>query len=163
MEKSDNTDLVLSCGWWIRILCVALTPSPHPSTSSHRPLNPATSHNNNNNGGLHACVRAAEDIQPIKVTRIKYSAPLPLCWVKKDYGQPTSHFRLLFVVFSSSSFMRYPSLLRFWWVSSTTYRPGIWITVCWVIYSGSIWTQIFLKRFQWRRGKKIVLVCVDMA
>ena len=32
--------------------------------------------------------------------------------------------------------------------------PGIWTTACWVIYSGSIWTQIFLKRCQGRRGKK---------
>ena len=33
----------------------------NPSTSSLRPLNSAISHNNNN-GGLHACVRATEDI-----------------------------------------------------------------------------------------------------
>ena len=48
-----------------------MTPLPHPWTSSLQPLNPATSHNNNNinNGGLHACVRAAEDIKPIRVTR----------------------------------------------------------------------------------------------
>ena len=55
----------------------------------------ATSRNNNNNSGLHACVCAAEDIEPIRVTRAKYYAPLP----KKDYGQPTSHFHLFVVRF----------------------------------------------------------------
>ena len=39
----------------------------------------------------------------------------------------------------------------FWWISSTTYRPGIWTTACWVIYNGSIWMQIFLK---WCQGRK---------
>ena len=80
-----------------------VTPSPHPSTSSLQPLNPAMSHHNNNNiGGLHACVRSAEDIEPIRVTRTKYSAPLPLRYAKEDYGHPTSHFRLLLVLFGFS-------------------------------------------------------------
>ena len=96
---TENAALAFSCGQRIRTLCVSMTPSPHPSTSSLRPLNPVTSLNNNNNGKLHACVRAAEDIEPIKVTRAKYSVPLPTCWVKKDYGQPINHFRLLLVVF----------------------------------------------------------------
>ena len=65
VEKFENTALAFSCGQRIRTLCVSMTPSPHPSNSSLRPLNPATSHNNNtNNGGLHACGQAAEDIEP---------------------------------------------------------------------------------------------------
>ena len=86
------------------------------STPSLRPLNPATSHNNNNNnGGLRACVHAAEDIEPIRVTRVKYYAPLPLRWAKQDYGQPHTphHFRstakgfllLLSVCIQCASFM----------------------------------------------------------
>ena len=78
--------------------------SPHPCRL--RPVNPTTSHNNknNNDGGLHAFVYAADGIEPIMVTRAKYFAPLPLCWAKKDYGQLTSHFHfLLHVVFSFSS------------------------------------------------------------
>ena len=35
---------------------------------------------------------------------------------------------------------------RWWWISSTTYRPGIWTTACWVVYNGSVSMQIFLKR-----------------
>ena len=68
VEKSENATLAFSCGQWIRILCVSMAQSPSPSTSSLQPLNPAPSHNNNNynNGGLHACVCAAEDIEPIK-------------------------------------------------------------------------------------------------
>ena len=54
-----------------------MTPLPHPSTSSLRPLDPATSHNNNNinnNGGLHACVGAAEDIEPIRaISQLDYA------------------------------------------------------------------------------------------
>ena len=101
VEKFENADLAFSCGQRILILCVSMTPSPHPSTSSLQPLNPETPHDNNN-GGLHACVHAAEDIEPIRVTRAKYYAPLPLRWAKKDYGQPTSHFHLLLVVFGFS-------------------------------------------------------------
>ena len=96
---------------------------PHPSTSW-----PPTSHNNNN-GGLHACVRATENIEPIRVTRTKYSAPLPLRWVKKDYGQLTSHFWLLLqfllllsVCIQCTSFMHAPSpLLRFCWISCRSF------------------------------------------
>ena len=45
-----------------------------------------------------------------------------------------------------------PSLLLcFWWISSTTYRPGTWTMVFWVLNSGSVWTQIFLK---WCRGRQ---------
>ena len=97
VEKSEN--LVFWCGQRICILCVSMTPSPHPSTSSLQTLNPVSSHNNNN-GGLHACVRAAEGT--IRVTRAKYYAALPPRWAKKDYGQLTSHLYLLLVVFSFS-------------------------------------------------------------
>ena len=41
-------------------------------------------------------------------------------------------------------------LLHFWSISSATYRPGIWTTECWVVYNGSIWTQIFLKKKKWK-------------
>ena len=34
------------------------------------------------------------------------------------------------------------------------YRPGIWTTACWVIFNGSVWTQIFLKRCRGTLGKK---------
>ena len=119
-----------------------------PSTSNLRPLNPATSHNNNNNNnnGLHACDRAAEDIEPIRVTRTKYSAALSLRWAKKDYGQPTSHFLLPLAVFFFYCLFVYSTQALC--TCSATYRPGIWTTACWVVYNGSVWTQIFLKR--WR-------------
>ena len=56
VEKSENTALAFSCGRRICILSGTMTPSPHSSTSSLQPLNPATSHNNNynnnNNSGL---------------------------------------------------------------------------------------------------------------
>ena len=68
-------------------------------TCANRPLNPATSYNSNNNGELHACACAAEDIEPNIVIRAKYSAPLLLCWAKQDYGQlhtPNHVFRFSF-------------------------------------------------------------------
>ena len=51
VEKSENAALLFSCGRRIRILSKTMTSSPHPSTSSLRPLKPAMSHNNNNNNG----------------------------------------------------------------------------------------------------------------
>ena len=53
--------------------------------------------------------------------------------------------------------------LRFWRISNTKYRPGIWTTACRIVYNGSIWTQIFLKRCQGRCGGKIILVRMVMA
>ena len=44
-------------------------------------------------------------------------------------------------------------LLHFWWISSATYRPGMWTTAFTVIFSGSVWTQIFLKRCRGRLRK----------
>ena len=64
--------------------------------SAPRPLNPATSHNNNNNGGLHACVGAAEDIEPFRVTTI---VPLLLHWAKKN----DNHQLAIFIFFLSCS------------------------------------------------------------
>ena len=43
-------------------------------------------------------------------------------------------------------------LLRFWWVPSTTYRLKYELQQ--VVINGSVWTQIFLKRYQGRWGKK---------
>ena len=55
-------------------MCTAktITLSPHPSTSCLRPLNPTASHHNdNNNGGLHACFHPTEDIEPfLQLTRL---------------------------------------------------------------------------------------------
>ena len=99
VEKSKNAPIAFSCVWRICILCILMTPSPHPSTSSLRLLNTTTSHNN---VVLHACVHFAEDIEPIRFTRTNYYAALPLHWAKNDCGQLTSHFRLLFVVFGFS-------------------------------------------------------------
>ena len=63
VEKFENAALVLSFGQQIHILCLSMTPTPHPSASSLQPLNPATPHNNNNNnnnnGRLHDSVCAA--------------------------------------------------------------------------------------------------------
>ena len=80
------------------MLCVSVTASPHRSTSSLRPLNLVTSHNNNNDGGLHACVPAVEDIDQDCWDKIFCCSATTLS-EKKDYGQPTRHFRHLLVVF----------------------------------------------------------------
>ena len=45
-------------------------------------------------------------------------------------------------------------LLHFWWMSCATYRPGIGTTAFAVVFSGSLWTQIFLKWCRGRRRKK---------
>ena len=136
----------------IRMLSEAMTPSPHPSTSCLRPLNPTTSHNNNN-GGLHVCVRPAEDIEPfLQLTHLVVECESQqqfdlINGPHKQFWFPrTSHFRLLLVVFGFSVhclftvrkiYARAPSLLpRFWWISSATYRPGLW-------------TTMFFGHFQW--------------
>ena len=131
MEKSKNAVPEFSRGQWIRILCLSMMPLPHPSTSSLQPPNPVSSHsnNNNNNGGLHACVRAGEDIERVRVIRAKYYAPLSICWAKKYYGQPTSHFHCLVspstacLYTACKLYAHAPSLLlHFWWISNATYR-----------------------------------------
>ena len=83
---------------WKRRPCILVwtvrTPSPSRSTSSLQPFNPTTSHDDNsNNGRLRAC--AAEDIEPIRVTRTKYSAHLPLRWAK-GLSSSSSCVRFLF-------------------------------------------------------------------
>ena len=148
----------------------------HRSTSSLRPLNPATSHNNsnnnNNNGGQHACVGAAEDIEPIRVTRAKYSAALLLRWAEKVYGWLTRHFLLLLVfgLFFYCLFVYSMQALCTCSISSSLFlvnfkrhlQTRMWTTACWVVYNGSIRTQISLKRCRGRwREKKVILVHVD--
>ena len=126
-----------------------------------RPLDPAMSHNNNNNnnnGGLHACVGAAEDIEPFWVTMAKYSAS---SYATSSSSCCVRFLLLLSVCIQRSSFMRmlfFSVLVNF----KCHLQAGIRTEVCWVVYNGSAWTQIFLKRCRGRRRKKIVLVRVDM-
>ena len=141
VKEFENAALAFSCWQWLFILCVTMTPSPHPLTSSLRPLNLVTSYNNNNNnnGWLHARVHAAEDIEPIRVTRAKYSAPLPLRWATKDYGQPHTPHRLFLVVLSFSFYCLFVYSMQ---------------ALCTCSVSSSIWMQKFLKWCQGRWGKK---------
>ena len=98
--------------------------------------NPHTSHNNNNNGGLHVRVRAAEDIEPfLQLTRLVVESELQQqfdlinCPHKRFWFPYTSHFHLL-AVFSFSVNCLFTVwklnahapclLLRFWWMSSAT-------------------------------------------
>ena len=81
---------------------------------------------------------------------------MPLCHYAEQKSHCTSHFRLLLVVFGFSFYCLYTArklfaqalylLLHFWWISS-----------CWVVYNGSIWTQIFFNRCQGRWGEKRLL------
>ena len=74
------------------------------------PLNPRTSHyKNNNNGGLHACVRATEDIEPFLhltclVVECESQQQFDLInSTRERFWFPcTSHFHLLLVVFGFS-------------------------------------------------------------
>ena len=126
--------------------------------------------NNNNNGSLHVRVRATEDIEPF----LQLTCLVVECESQQQFGlitgphrrfwfPCTSHFHLLLVVFGFSVYCLFTErklnvhaqcLLRFWWMSSATYRPGIWTSAFSVIFSGSVWTQIFLKRWRGRRRKK---------
>ena len=135
-----------------------MKPSPHPSASCLWPLNPATSHNNNNNnsGGLHACVCAAEDIEPfLQLTRLvvkcvsRSSSSTSLPVHTKDSSSCCVWFlHLLSVCLQCASLMHVL-------MSSATYRPGIWTTAFSVMLSGSVWMQVFLKRWQGRWRRKI--------
>ena len=140
-----------------------------------RPHNPTTSHNHNNeNGGLHACVCAAEDIEPIRVSRVKYSAPLPLHWAKKDYGQPTSHFRLLLLVFGFSFYCLFVysaqalcMLCLFFSDFSEFQAPAMGLEHK-LHRVESFTMDPFGRKYSWKdaeenEGKKIVLVRVDVA
>ena len=99
VEKSKNAAVAFTCGQQNRILGILMMSSPHSSTSGLRPLNPAMPHNNNN-GRLHACVFAAEDIEP---TRTKYYAPLPLHWAKRIMDNLLAIFIFFFLCSVSPS------------------------------------------------------------
>ena len=159
----------------IRVGCILVwtvnlhTLSIDDAIDTPRPLafNLLTLLNNNNTDGLHACVHAAEDIGAIRFTRTKYNAPLPLRRVKKDYGQPTSHFHHLLVLFSFSFYCLFVYNVQalwacsvlFGWISSATNSPGIWTIACWVVSKRSVWMQIFLNNTKEDRGKKD---CISM-
>ena len=128
VEKSEKAALPF-CAQRIRILSERMMPSPHPLTSCLQPLNPATScYNNNNNGGLHACVRATEDIEPflqrtclVVECESQQQFDLIIGPHKQFWFPCTSHFRLLLVVFGFSFYCPFVysthslSLLpRFW-------------------------------------------------
>ena len=136
------------CGQWIRILSISMTPSPHPLTSSLRPLNSATSHNNdNNNGGLllvfvflatyspcsRVWVTAAVQIYYWSTQTILVS----LQWTFLSSSCCVWFLLLLSVCLSVHKLYAHALslLLRFWLISSATYRPGIWTTVFWVVFS----------------------------
>ena len=152
--KFEKNAFAFSCGQWIHILCI----SPHPSTSSLRPLNPATSHNNNNNNNNNYM---------LVFMLQKILSPLGLIGQNiKLLCHYAERKRIMFLFCLASAFIvcsytvrklyaYAPSLLRFWWISSATYRPGIWTKACWVICNGSVWTQIFLKRCQGRLANKL--------
>ena len=134
------------------------------------------SHNNddnNNNGGLHACVGAAEDIEPIRVTRTKYSAALPRRWAEKVLWTTDEPFSSSTCCVSPSTvclstalklYALAPSLLlRFWWISSATYRLEYELQRV-----ESFTMDLFGRKYSWndaeegKKEKKIVLVRVDM-
>ena len=163
VEKSENAALPFSCGRRICIISKTTMPLPHP----------AMSHNKNNNGRLHARVYVAEDIEPfLPLTCLEVECVLQQQFdlINSPYRcfwfPCTSHFHLLLVVFwfLLSTVCLFTArklnahalclLLRFWWMSSATDRPGIWTTAFLVVFSGSVWTQIFLKRCWGRRRKK---------
>ena len=96
VEKSENAALAFLCGQWICILSVSMMPTPHPSTSSLWPLNPAMSHNNNDNGGLLL----------VFMFLATYSSQQQFNLIigpHKQFWFPcTSNFRLLLIVFGFS-------------------------------------------------------------
>ena len=111
MKKSETAALPFSCGRRIRILCKTMTPSPYPSTSHN---------NNNNNDGLHARVRATEDIEPflhltLLVVECESQQQFDLInGPHKRFWFPcTGHFHLLLVVFSFSVYCLFVMLHLF--------------------------------------------------
>ena len=70
-------------------------PTPRPLASDLRTPQHLTT-TTNNGGGQHACARRVADIEPIRVTRAKYYAPLPR-------SPCTRHCCLLLVMFGFSS------------------------------------------------------------
>ena len=136
MEKSENAALAFSCGQLISILSIALTPSPHPSTSNLWLLTPRRL--------ITTTTTTMVDYMLVFVLQ-KILSLFLLCSVSPS----------TVCLYTARRFYAHaPSLLCFLWISSATYRPGIWTKACWAVYNGSIWTQIFLKRCQGRRGKK---------
>ena len=109
----------------------------------------------------------------IRVTRAKYSAALLLRWAEKVYGWLTRHFLLLLVfgLFFYCLFVYSMQALCTCSISSSLFlvnfkrhlQTRMWTTACWVVYNGSIRTQISLKRCRgrWREKKKVILVHVD--
>ena len=97
VEKCENAARAFSFGRWIPILCESITPSPHPSTSPLWPLNPVTT--TTTTMADYMLVFVPQKILSLSgLIGQNIYAPLPLCWVKKDYGQPTSHFLLLLLL-----------------------------------------------------------------
>ena len=141
------------CGQQICILPETMTPSAHPSTSSLRPLNPATSHNSR----LHARVRAAEDIEPfLKLTRLVVECESQQQFVitgphKRFWFPCTSYFHLLVVFgFFVCLFVYSAQALCacFFSVFGECQSPPIGLEYelqCFRSFSGTVWTQI-LKR-----------------
>ena len=109
----------------------------------------------------------------IRVTRAKYSAALLLRWAEKVYGWLTRHFLLLLVfglffyclfVYSMQALCTCSSSSSLFLVNFKRHlQTRMWTTACWVVYNGSIRTQISLKRCRgrWREKKKVILVHVD--
>ena len=102
----------------------------------------------------------------IRVTRAKYSAALLLRWAEKVYGWLTRHFLLLLVfsLFFYCLFVYSMQALCTCSISSSLFlvnfkrhlQTRMWTTACWVVYNGSIRTQISLKRCRgrWREKKR---------
>ena len=155
----------------IRILCISMIPSPHPSTSSLWPPNPARSHNNNNNnnGGL-LLVFVLQKILSLLWLLRQNIFPLwhyaeqkrimdnwlaififfPLCWF----------LLLLSVCIQPASFMR---MLRLFFSVFGVFQVG-W-NLNYSVLSCLQWIRLdadILETMQRKtEGKKIVLVCVD--
>ena len=132
-----------------------MTPSPHPSTFCLWPLNPATSHNNNNNiGGLYACVCAAEDIKPF----LQLICIIVECESQQQFGliigphkrfwfPCTSHFHLLLVVFGFSVYCLFVDSAQAYCASSVS--SSLFLVNDKHHLEAGIWTTTFFYRFQW--------------
>ena len=113
-----------------------------PKRWRHRP----TSHNNNNNnnnGGLHACICATEDISPflqLTLLVVEWELQQQFSLIngphKRLWFPCTSHFHLLLLV---SGFCVY---------CLVNVKRHLYI-----YFSGSVWMQIFLKRWRGTRRK----------
>ena len=78
--------------------------------------------------------------------------------MKKDYGQPTSNFRLLLVVFGFSFYCLFVYSVQALCTCSVSSSPFF-------VISSTYRQEYELKRVNLPRktGKKVVLVCVDVA